>query len=307
MKVAAIDCGTNSVRLLIGERCPDGGMAQLRRELRITRLGQDVDATGSFHPDALRRTLDVVAEYADMIGEADVDAVRMVATSAARDAGNRQAFVDGVRAALGVLPEVIEGREEAELSFLGARAGLPNAADPMLVTDIGGGSTELAIGADGELTQGVSLDMGSVRMRERHLCDDPPTAAQIEAARADVDSILDSHPGLALDSVATFVGVAGTVTTMSAIQHGLTDGAEVHRTTLTRAQIADVATELLAISVDELLSRWPQVPRARAEVLCAGALICERVAARVPAEVLTVSTSDILDGIALRMLTGNPA
>ena len=302
--VAAIDCGTNSVRLLVAAG-PAQAPVVLERTLRITRLGQGVDATGEFHPDALARTFAACDEYAAVLAAHGVGRLRFVATSAARDAGNREEFFAGVRARLGVDPEVISGAEEAQLSFDGALGASPEAAPPALVVDIGGGSTELVLGASGQPVRGTSLDIGSVRLRERFLASDPPTAEQVAAATAHVDALLDAS-GIDLAAARTWIGVGGTATSLSAIVQGLEtyDRARVHGSTVTRADLTALADRLLGSTVAEVLIIPTMVP-GRADVICAGALICARVAARVGVD-LTVSESDILDGVVAQLLAAAP-
>src|SRR5579875_3279100 len=223
MRVAAIDCGTNSIRLLVAD-VADGTLTDVVRDMRIVRLGQGVDRTGRLAPDALERTRAALAGYAATIRELAAERVRMVATSATRDAANRDEFVAMVRAVLGVEPEVVTGAEEAELSFIGAASVLTQTRGQLLVADIGGGSTELVRGDlshSGPL-QAYSTDVGCVRMTERHLHDDPPTPAQIEATVADIRAaVATARAHVRLDPDVTFVGVAGTVTTMAAIALGL--------------------------------------------------------------------------------------
>ena len=312
MKVAAIDCGTNSVRLLVAEGTDGGGLVDLDRRLILTRLGQGVDATGRFHHDALARTLDAFAEYAAVLAGFGVDRVRLVATSAARDASNREDFFSGARARLGVDPEIISGDEEAGLSFLGALTALPNVAAPALVMDIGGGSTELIVGSGADragaprVDHGLSLDIGSVRIRERYLASDPPSAEQVAAARAHVDALLDGA-GIDFATVATWIGVGGTATSLSALNQRLPayDRAAVHGSSMTREDLHRLTAELLAATVEQVRA-LPSMHPKRADVICAGALIADRVGARMPVD-LTISESDILDGIALRLLHGtNP-
>lgn len=304
MRVAAVDCGTNSVRLLIAEPDGQGGLREIDRRLELTRLGQGVDATGEFHPDALTRTFAAVDQYAAAVREAGVDRVRFVATSAARDARNKDVFVAGVRERLGVEPEVIPGEEEARLSFRGALSGVPGASDPVLVVDIGGGSTELVTGEAGRVTAAVSLDVGSVRLRERFLHDDPPTAAQAEAAEAFVAQLLDGC-GVDLSRIQTFVGVAGTMTTLSGAVQRLAayDRTKVHGSHLTPEQLRSVRDDLLHLPVAEVMERFPSIPLKRAEVIVGGAIIAAAIAARVGRDAV-ISEADILDGVALGMLDG---
>lgn len=299
-RVAAIDCGTNSVRVLAAEASP-GGFTELFRDLRLTRLGQGVDATGEFHPDALARTFAACDEFAVALAGLGVDRLRFVATSAARDARNRETFRAGVRARLGVDPEIIAGAEEAELSFAGALTASPDAAAPALVMDIGGGSTELVLGRPGLVIGGVSLDMGSVRLRERFLADDPPTPAQVDAARAFVDELLDAA-GVDIGAARTWFGVGGTATSLAAIALGLPtyDRAKVHGAIVPRAELFALADRLLAVPTAEV-ARIPTMQPGRADVIGAGALIAARVGERVGVD-LTVSEADILDGLVLRLL-----
>ncbi len=304
-RVAAIDCGTNSVRLLVGERA-GSGFVEVDRQLRLTRLGQGVDATGEFHPEALARTLAAVREYAELLVELGVGRRRFVATSAARDARNRDEFFVGVRDAMGVDAEIISGDTEARLSFAGAVSALPDAPAPVLVMDIGGGSTELVLGdprAPG-LAVGVSLDVGSVRVRERFLASDPPEASQVAAAEAHVDELL-AGCGIDLGSARTWIGVGGTVTSLSAIAQELPvyDRARVHGSTIHLSDLDALAARLLSIPVTEVLE-YPTMVPARADVICAGALISQRVGLATRAD-LTVSEADILDGIVADLLASS--
>ena len=303
MRVAVIDCGTNTIRLLVADPGRGMGLSEVDRRLELVRLGQGVDATRRFHPDALARTLAAVDTYAARIRELGVDQVRFLATSAARDVSNRDEFFDGVRDRLGVDVDVITGDEEARLSFLGALSGGPVSAGPVLVMDVGGGSTELILGdLDGSVRVARSLDMGSVRIRERFLAGDPPTAAEVGAARAFVDQLLDSS-GIPMAEAATWIGVAGTTTSLSAVSQGLTayDRTRVHNSIVAVDEITRLSEQLLATPVDEVLAAYPMLQRLRAEVICAGALIVEQVAARV-GEPMTVRETDILDGATLELL-----
>lgn len=303
-RVAAIDCGTNSIRLLVAERADAAasgpGFVELDRQLRLTRLGQGVDATGEFHPDALTRTLDACSEYAGVLSSHGVDRLRFVATSAARDAGNREEFYAGVRERLGVTPDIIRGDEEAQLSFDGALAAVPDAAMPSLVMDIGGGSTELVLGQAGRV-RGVSLDMGSVRLRERFLDSDPPSVDEVAEASEFVDDLLDAS-GIDFAAARTWLGVGGTATSLSAIVQGLEvyDRARVHGSRVSRDDLAALSWRLLGLPVEQVLAIPTMVP-GRADVICAGALICARVGARMGVD-LTVSEADILDGLVLGLL-----
>ena len=219
--VAALDCGTNTLRLLVATTDETGRLVEFDRQLRFAGLGQGVDATGQFADEAMERGWAIVDEYLPVIKRLGATRARFVATSAARDASNRQVFFDGVRERLGIDPELISGQEEAQLSFNGAISGARTDGDPVLVMDSGGGSTELVHGtAAGQISQSVSLDIGSRRVRERYLHSDPPTADQITRARAEVNRMLDGC-AVELGNIATFIGVAGTVTTMVALHLGL--------------------------------------------------------------------------------------
>ena len=299
--VAAIDCGTNSIRLLVLTADGDG-VTELAREVRLARLGQGVDATGKFHPDALRRAFAVCEEYAGLIDEFGADRTRFVATSAARDVRNRQLFLDGVRRRLGVEVEVISGDEEARLSGAGVLSGIVAPA-PALIFDIGGGSTELIlVGDDTGVRRAVSLNVGAVRVRERFLHDDPPAPAQVAAARQFTGELLDGA-GIDFAEVNTAVGVAGTVTSAAARVLGLIEysRATIHGTILTREQVAETAQHWLTTAVDAI-EREPCMHPLRAGVIGGGALILDEISARTSAGAILVSETDILDGIALEML-----
>lgn len=298
-RVAAIDCGTNSVRLLVADLDPATGSAgELAREMRIVRLGQDIDRSGHIAEEAMARCFAALDEYAATIASLAPSRIRFCATSAARDADNAAEFSTGVRTRIGVEPEVIAGAEEARLSFTGAIRALPAADDPVLVVDIGGGSTELILGsADGTVTAEHSLDIGSVRLTERHLSDDPPSPEQVAALRDDVDAALDS---CRVDPAAarTVVGVAGTVTTVAAGALGL-PSYQRDRIHLSRLPVAEVHAEvaaLVAMSVAERRALGYMHP-GRADVIGGGALILDRILRRASVAELVVSESDILDGI----------
>jgi exopolyphosphatase/guanosine-5'-triphosphate,3'-diphosphate pyrophosphatase len=305
-RVAAIDCGTNSIRLLIAEPGEGGVLVDVAREMRIVRLGQGVDRTGRLAPEAIARTREALVEYTELIDKLGASAIRMVATSATRDAINRDEFTTMVRAVLGAAPEVITGAEEAALSFAGAVAGLPDAASPVLVADIGGGSTELVLGhapADGGLAS-YSMDIGCVRMTERHLRADPPSAAQIAATVADVRAAIRAAArDVPIAAAATFVGVAGTVTTLAAIVHGLPsyDPAAIHGSTMTAAQVTDVTDRLLAMT-HEQRAALPVMHPGRVDVIGGGALILRELVAAAGVASVVASEHDILDGLALNLL-----
>lgn len=309
-RVAAIDCGTNSIRLLVADVDPVAGtLTDLTRTMTVVRLGQGVDRTGAFDPVALERTLAMTREYATTIRELGATAVRFVATSATRDASNRQLFIDGVREALGVEPEVVSGDEEARLSFRGATgvfAGMFPA--PYLVVDLGGGSTEMVLG-DRTPQAAYSMNVGCVRMTERHLHSDPPTAEEIAVARADVDAALDAvAEHLDLGTTATLVGLAGSVTTVTAHALGLPayDSSVINGSVLPTSEVLAAAEDLLTRTRQERSSLGFMHP-GRVDVIGAGALVWSQVIRRVEREVAaaggslsTVLTSehDILDGIA---------
>ncbi|HEY0904346.1 MAG TPA: Ppx/GppA phosphatase family protein [Marmoricola sp.] len=298
-RVAAFDCGTNSLRLLVADLDPESGaMTELVREMRIVRLGQGVDRTGRIAEESMARTFAALDEYAGLVAEHAPTRMRFCATSAARDASNSADFMNGVRDRLGVEPEVIDGDEEARASFAGATRALPDVDAPVLVLDIGGGSTELILGDGTSVTTAQSLDIGSVRLTERHLHDDPPNPDQVAALCADVDAALDSgivDPGLAR----TVVGVAGTVTTVAAGALGLPayDRTRIHLARLTAAQVHGTVADLVAMTVADRRALGYMHP-GRADVIGAGALILDRVLRRASVDELVVSESDILDGIA---------
>ena len=304
MRVAAVDCGTNTFRLLVASRAADGALVEHDRRLSYVRLGQGVDSSREFHPDALARADAALAEFAEVIKALDVERVRVVATSATRDAHNRATFFASVRNHLGVEAEVISGDEEAQLSFTGAMSGGCAGGDPVLVVDSGGGSTELIRGRlDGTIDAAVSIDLGSRRVRERYFADDPPTPAQIEAARTVIQAALADRN---LADIATFIGVAGTMTTMSALAQRLEvyDRDKVHGSTISRERVAEVTNQLLAMTSDEIVAMGP-VPPERAQVLSAGALIVNEIAQQVGTDVFTVSEADLLDGVVLALLGPN--
>ena len=304
MRVAVIDCGTNTVRLLIADG--DGkGLVDVVRELKFARLGQNVDATGHFNPDALRRCFAILDDYAITIANSAVDKVRFVATSAARDVSNREDFFAGVRSRMGTDPEVIDGSEEAELSFLGALSGgdLGPSVGEVLVMDIGGGSTELIRGTpQGSIIAATSLNIGSVRIRERYLHHDPPQSKEIGSARNFISSLIDES-GILIDPVDTWIGVAGTATSLSAINLGLHtyDPNLVHNSVLNIRNIKTLSTHLLSVSITDTIRAYPTLQPMRAEVICSGGLIAAEVAHRINQPML-VRESDILDGAALKLM-----
>jgi exopolyphosphatase / guanosine-5'-triphosphate,3'-diphosphate pyrophosphatase len=304
-RVAAFDCGTNSLRLLIADLDPETGeMTELVREMRIVRVGEGVDRTGRISEESMARTFAALDEYAALVAEHRPEAMRFCATSAARDAANAADFMVGVQERVGVVPEVIDGDAEARASFAGATRALRDADDPVLVLDIGGGSTELILGeSTGTVTVAQSLDIGSVRLTERHLHDDPPTVEQVDALCADVDAALDGcrvDPALAR----TVVGVAGSVTTVAAAALGLPayQRERIHLARLDREVVHEAVARLVAMSVAERRALGFMHP-GRADVIGAGALILDRVLQRTTVDRITVSESDILDGIAWSVVT----
>jgi exopolyphosphatase/guanosine-5'-triphosphate,3'-diphosphate pyrophosphatase len=301
-RVAAVDCGTNTIKLLIADLDEGGGETELVRETRMVRLGQDVDSTGRLADEALARVFAAVEEYAALVDAYDVATLRFCATSAARDASNADAFTNGVRTRLGVSPEVLTGVEEARLAYAGATRTLSDVRHPVLVVDIGGGSTELVLGdAEGLVAAGHSLDIGAVRLTERLLHTDPPTDPEIAAALSEIDTSLDLLPehGVHVARAETVVAVSGTGLTVAAavldlpaLDRELVDGAVVPV-----AGVHEATERLVAMRVDERRALPYMHPR-RADVIAAGALILDRVIARTSVEELRVSVRDILDGIA---------
>jgi exopolyphosphatase/guanosine-5'-triphosphate,3'-diphosphate pyrophosphatase len=309
-RVAALDCGTNSLRLLVAD--VSGGidpsaapvLAEVVRRMEIVRLGEGVDRTGRLSDAALARTFGVLDEYAATIASHDVEQVRMVATSATRDASNREAFESGVRERLGVAPEVITGDDEAGLSFEGATAELrggPQFDSPYLVVDIGGGSTEFVLGDERGPSAARSVDIGCVRMTERHLRDDPPTPHQVDAARADINAAIDvAATTVRLEQASTVVGLAGSVTTVVAIALGLTeyDPDRIHHARISAADVSAVTAHLLA-AIRAERAAMPVMHPGRVDVIAGGALVLDTVLSRGGFDSVVASEHDILDGIAL--------
>jgi exopolyphosphatase / guanosine-5'-triphosphate,3'-diphosphate pyrophosphatase len=304
-RVAAIDCGTNSIRLLVAEPDGAGGLRDLDRRMLIVRLGQGVDATGRFTDGALQRTFDACDTYAAVLRELGVHRLRFCATSAARDAANGDVFAAGVEERLGVRPEVITGDHEAALSYDGATRDLEllDVPSPYLVLDIGGGSTEFVLGdRHGHVRAAESVDIGSVRMTERHLPGDPPTVEETEAATADIDATLD-RLRVSLEDTGTLVGVAGTITTVAAMVLDLPeyDSERIHHTRIGVEDVVAVRRRLLAMTRAQRRALGFMHP-GRADVIGAGALILDRVVQRIALgvedPVVLVSEHDILDGIA---------
>ncbi|ELT44312.1 Ppx/GppA phosphatase family protein [Arthrobacter nitrophenolicus] len=310
-RVAAIDCGTNSIRLLIADIERSNGTTSLTdvvREMRVVRLGEGVDATGELAPAALERTFAATADYAELIREHGAEAVRFVATSASRDARNREVFVDGIRNLLGVEPEVISGDEEAALSFAGASSVLPILdGHQVLVVDLGGGSTEFVLGTAQGVTAAKSVDVGCVRLTERHLRNDPPTAEQISAAEADVDAAMAlAQRDVPLEQATAVVGVAGSITTITAHALRLPEYRpdDIHGAELPLDTVRAAATDLLEMDRSERAG-LPYMHPGRVDVIGAGGLVWRRILERLREltggriTTATASEHDILDGIAL--------
>lgn len=316
MRVAAIDCGTNSIRLLIADvvtRDHHPALKDVVREMRIVRLGQGVDATGWLAEAALERTFAAVDEYAALITEHGADRVRFVATSATRDAGNRDVFVAGIRSRLGVVPEVVSGDEEAALSFRGALNAAPglDPEDRVLVVDVGGGSTECVLGTPREVLAARSVDVGCVRMTERHLGSNPPTEEQQAHVLRDVDEAMDVVARtVPLEQTTRLVGVAGTVTTVTAMAMGLKryDPDRINGTVLDVADVDRACRELTAMTRKQR-ARLGFMHEGRVDVIGAGALVWRRVVERVAratdgrVDTVTASEHDILDGIGLSLVS----
>ena len=328
-RVAAIDCGTNSIRLLIADLSPQGDYAErvagprgtgplppqadVTRQMRIVRLGEGVDRTGRLSEAALDRTMTALREYAGLIADARPSAVRMVATSATRDAANSQEFTDRVVAILGTAPEVISGDEEAMLSFTGATRELAGTAlaarcpPPYLVTDIGGGSTEFVLGgaaapgrAPGDQVLGRSVNIGCVRLTERHLHGDPPAASQVAATTEDIDAALaEAEAAVPATRARTLVGLAGSVTTVAAIALGLAeyDPGRIHHARIPAARVHEISGDLLRMTRAQRAAVGGMHP-GRVDVIGAGALILDRIMTRFGFTEVLVSEHDILDGIA---------
>jgi exopolyphosphatase/guanosine-5'-triphosphate,3'-diphosphate pyrophosphatase len=314
-RVASIDCGTNSIRLLVADVPREGAHTDVLRRMEVVRLGEGVDATGQLAPRAIERTRRVLAEYADAARELGTTDVRMVATSASRDAANRTDFEDMVVATLGRLPDVVTGREEAELSFLGATASLDAAAaaqgaapprPPFLVVDIGGGSTEFVLGDAAGVRAARSIDVGCVRLTERHLHGDPPTAEEIGRTEDDVRAALALvEAAVPVADARSLVGLAGSVTTVAAIALGLPayDAAAIHGSRIPVDAVREVAAELLSASRTRRAAMAVMHP-GRVDVIGAGALVLRVLMDEFELPEVVVSEHDILDGIALRLARG---
>ena len=307
-RVAAIDCGTNSIRLLIADVLPDG-LRDVHREMQIVRLGQGVDASGEFAPEAIARTRAALSDYAELLRRHAVSRVRMVATSAARDVGNPDEFFMMTSDILGtVVPgavaEVITGEEEAALSFHGAVAELDSAGAPFVVVDLGGGSTEVVLGDGAGVSAGYSADIGCVRLTERCLHSDPPTATEVAAAREVVRLRLgEALRVVPVEQARTWVGVAGTFTTIAALAQGMTtyDAEAIHLSTVPFGRLLEVCDQLITMTRKQRAALGP-MHEGRVDVIGGGAIVVQELAealgCRAGIDTLTVSEHDILDGIA---------
>jgi exopolyphosphatase/guanosine-5'-triphosphate,3'-diphosphate pyrophosphatase len=310
VRVAAIDCGTNSIRLLIAD-IENDTLTDVVRTMVIVRLGEGVDKTGEFSQAALARTFAAIETFALLISQHQPERVRFVATSASRDVSNRSEFMDGVLSRLGIEPDIISGDEEAELSFLGATADLVNEqeppAAPYLVVDIGGGSTEFVLGTTGP-TAAISTNVGCVRMTERHLISDPATPQEIAAAIADIDAAIDlAYQSVPISQAHSLIGLAGSVTTVAAIALGLSeyDSTAIHGSRISASDIHRITGELLAMTRAQRAKLGP-MHEGRIDVIGSGALVLDRIMIRTGLGEVVVSERDILDGIA-RGLISNPS
>ena len=298
MRVAAIDCGTNSIRLLIAD--VDGtNFREIVREMEIVRLGQGVDKTGQFHPDAIARTLAAVDSYARTIAAKGVEKIRFCATSATRDATNRDLFINGVKERLGIEPEVIPGEVEAALSFQGATKDFNKTEGPFLVIDIGGGSTEFVFGTD-KVEFAKSMNIGCVRMSERHFTGGEAEPGQIAEATADIDeAIAQAAKIVPIKDAKTLIAVAGTATTVAAAALDLPeyDRYSIHLSRISAEKTHAISKQFLAMSRDARAALGYMHP-GRVDVIGAGALVLSRIMYATGASEFVASESDILDGMA---------
>lgn len=298
MRVAAIDCGTNSIRLLIAD-VEGNNFREVSRDMEIVRLGQGVDKTGEFHPDAIKRTLAAVEKFAVEIARLGVNKIRFCATSATRDARNRDLFIEGVMARLGIAPEVISGDEEARLSFAGATKELPESLAPFLVIDIGGGSTEFVLG-DREVKAAKSVNIGCVRMSERHFTNDPATQLEIDAARSDIQrAISEAAEALDIKSAKSLIAVAGTATTVAAAALELPtyDRYAIHLSRISAEKTHQVSEMFLKMNRDQRAALGYMHP-GRVDVIGAGSLVLSEIMKATGVKEFIASESDILDGMA---------
>jgi len=298
MRVGVIDCGTNSIRLLIAD-IDGNNFREVTRQMQVVRLGQGVDETNQFHPDALERTFAAVDLYAAELARRGVEKIRFCATSATRDATNRNIFIEGVKERLGIEPEVISGDEEARLSFAGATREFDRSDGPFLVVDIGGGSTEFVLGSD-SVDTAISVNIGCVRMTERHFHNDPPTADEIALARRDIQNAIDiAYASVDIKSAKTLVCVAGTATTVAAAALDLPeyDRYAIHLSRIQADQVHDVSKKLYSMTRDERAALGFMHP-GRVDVITAGSLVLSEIVKATGAKEFVASENDILDGMA---------
>ena len=298
VRVAAIDCGTNSIRLLVAD-IDGNNFREVHRDMEIVRLGAGVDQNKAFDPAAIERTLTATQKYAGVIAAKGVEKIRFCATSATRDASNRALFIDGVREILGIEPEVIPGTEEAELSFIGATKEFDPALAPFLVVDIGGGSTEFVLGAR-SVEYARSVNIGCVRMSERHLNQQPPSAQSLQLATIDIDAaIAEAAAVVPFAQAKTLIAVAGTATTVAAAALGLEsyDRYSIHLARISAPQVMEVAQMFAQMSRQEIAA-LPYMHPGRVDVITAGSLVLARVMQATGAHEFVASESDILDGMA---------
>ena len=298
MRVGVIDCGTNSIRLLIAD-IDGNNFREVTRQMQVVRLGQGVDETNQFHPDALERTFAAVDLYAAELARRGVEKIRFCATSATRDATNRNIFIDGVKERLGIEPEVISGDEEARLSFAGATREFNRTDGPFLVVDIGGGSTEFVLGTD-TVDSAISVNIGCVRMTERHFHNDPPTADEVSIARSDIQNAIDiASASVDIKSAKTLVCVAGTATTVAAAALNLPeyDRHAIHLSRISADQVLEVSNNFLTMTRDERAALGYMHP-GRVDVITAGSLVLSKIVKATGAKEFVASENDILDGMA---------
>jgi exopolyphosphatase/guanosine-5'-triphosphate,3'-diphosphate pyrophosphatase len=298
MRVGVIDCGTNSIRLLIAD-IDGNNFREVTRQMQVVRLGQGVDETNQFHPDALERTFAAVDLYAAELARRGVEKIRFCATSATRDATNRNIFIEGVKERLGIEPEVISGDEEARLSFAGATREFSRTDGPFLVVDIGGGSTEFVLGTD-SVDTAISVNIGCVRMTERHFHNDPPTADEIALARRDIQNAIDiAYASVDIKSAKTLVCVAGTATTVAAAALDLPeyDRYAIHLSRIQADQVHDVSKRFTSMTRDERAALGYMHP-GRVDVITAGSLVLSEIVKATGAKEFVASENDILDGMA---------
>ena len=298
MRVGVVDCGTNSIRLLIAD-IEGNNFREVTRQMQVVRLGQGVDETNQFHPDAISRTFAAVDLYAAEIARRGVEKIRFCATSATRDALNRAVFVDGVKERLGIEPEVISGEEEARLSFAGATREFNKSDSPFLVVDIGGGSTEFVLGSE-SVDSAISVNIGCVRMTERHFRSDPPTAAEIAIARSDIQNAIDiAYASVDIKSAKTLVAVAGTATTVAAAALELPeyDRYAIHLSHISADQVHAVSNNFLSMTREERAALGYMHP-GRVDVITAGSLVLSEIMRATGAKEFVASENDILDGMA---------